>query len=161
MQLNCGAGEIQCGHAFGNHCRIAGKCIILRLGGQCALFEPLHRLHDELRAERGQAVMQLVGSLVFTDFERPFQEHIAGVESLCHLHDGHASLLLTVEDDTLNRRGTAVFREQGRMDVDAAVLRQIEHGFRQDLTVGSNDDAVRCHCLEIGKCLFGILALAE
>lgn len=69
-------------------------------------------------------------------------QHISGVQSCIHLHDGHTGLRLPVDDHSLDRRCPTVFRKQGCVDIQASVLRQIQDLLRQDLSEG-------CHNIDI------------
>ena len=51
---------------------------------------------DQISAKCGKAVVQLLGGLVLPDRECAFEKHIAGIQTLCHLHDGHAGLGLAL-----------------------------------------------------------------
>ena len=73
-----------------------------------------------------------------TDGQRFAQQHVAGIEPRIHLHDGHARLVVARFDGAMDRRGAAPARQQARVDVQAAVARQIEHPLRQDQAVGGH-----------------------
>ena len=66
----------------------------------------------------------------------------AGVQTGIHFHDGHAGFSFAVGDGPLDRRGAAIFRQQRRVDVQAAERRQIQNGLRQNLSVSHDDDQV-------------------
>jgi hypothetical protein len=58
------------------------------------------------------------------------------------VHDGDAGLTFAAEDGGADRAGAAVFRQQRRVDVDAAEARQRQHRGRQQPPVGGDDDDV-------------------
>ena len=70
--------------------------------------------------------------------------HISGIKSLCHVHGGDSGLLLAVNDRPLDRRRTAVLREQRCMDIDTSVLRNIEYALRKYLAICCHNYHIRC-----------------
>ena len=101
------------------------------------------RLDDEVGADEGEPLREIDGRLVRADRRRASQEHRAGIETGVHEHRGDAGLGLSFGDRPLDRRGAAVLRQQRRVDVDAAVSRNVEQGLREDAAVGEDDSGVR------------------
>ena len=110
---------------------------------------------QHLRAEIGQAVVQLAAGVVFADDERLRQQHRAGVETFLHLHQAHAGVGVAGLDRTLDRRRAAPARQHRGVDVPAAVFRDIENALRQDQAVGDHDHQIRLQCAQrIARDLF-------
>ena len=73
------------------------------------------------------------------------QQHIAGVQTGIHLHDGDTGFGLTVQNTGIDRACTAVFGQQGCMDVQTAVLGNIQHGLRQNAAISGHHNDLGLH----------------
>ena len=118
--------------------RVAAFRVVLRT--RCDLIQSDERFGQKFRARLRKAVEQLAGSLACADRRLAGQQHIAGVQSLRHQHGGNAGFLIACDDRPLNRRRAAPARQERAVDVDAAARRNVEHGLRQQLAVGNDDD---------------------
>ena len=68
-----------------------------------------------------------------------------------HAHDGDACLFTVVQDRMLDRRRAPVGGKQGRVDVEAAVFRNIQKFLRQDLPERGHDDDIGLHFTDTGN----------
>ncbi len=71
------------------------------------------------------------------------EQDVPGIHALVHPHDRHAGPRLALNDGPVERRRSTVFREQRRVDIDAAQRREIEHLPRQELSEGGHGNQVR------------------
>ena len=92
--------------------------------------------------------MQLAVGLIFSDRCLLFEDHIAGIQSLTHVHGGDTGHALSVDDAPLDRTCAAVFWQQRTMDVDAAIARQFQNLLWQNLAVGNHRNQVRLQFLK-------------
>ena len=67
------------------------------------------------------------------DGDGALAQHRAGVHAGVHLHERHSRLGLAADDRPLDRRRTAILRQQRGVDVDRAARGHIQHGLGQDL----------------------------
>ena len=100
------------------------------------------RIGQHLRAEFGQAVVQLAAGFVRTDVGVLRQQHRAGIQALLHLHQADAAAGVAGLDRALDRRRTAPARQQRGMHVPTAVQRDVEHRLRQDQAIGHHHHQV-------------------
>ena len=91
-----------------------------------------------------QAVKKFACGLLLTDLGLIGEQHIAGVQTLRHLHGGNACHFIARDDRPLDRSGAAPARQQRTVHVDAAVRRDIEHRLGQQLAVCHYDDNLGC-----------------
>jgi len=91
------------------------------------LVEEPESFQDCLRADLRQRLGELAGGLTRADVVNALEEHRAGIEPLVHLHDADAGARVACEKGALDRRRAAPSRQQRRMDVEAATLRDREH----------------------------------
>ena len=121
---------------------VAALCIVLR--PRCDVIQFDERFGQKFRTGLCQTVEQLTGGFGFADRGFVRQQHIAGIQTLGHLHGGNTRLFVARDNRPLDRRGTAPARQQRTMHVDAAVRRNIEHRLGQQLAVGHHDDDLGC-----------------
>jgi hypothetical protein len=99
-----------------------GSCrMILGLGNDVAVEIIGERLEEELGADAGEAIMELLSILVGLDGYGLGGEDIAGVEAGVDFHECDAGDGIAVEDGPLDGGSSAVFGEEGGVDIDAAV----------------------------------------
>jgi hypothetical protein len=127
---------------------IGNPLVVLRPAGQGALLKVVKRPHHELRAEFGEAIVQLPGRLVGTDRGTLHKADGAHVELLLDAHDRNAGLGVAGQKCTLDRRGTPPAWQKRGMNVEAAIMRRIEDRVRQDLPVGHHHASVGVERLE-------------
>ena len=82
-------------------------------------------------------------SIFVCDFHFRFQQHIAAVQTFCHIHGGDACHLFPVNDRPLHRCRAAVLGQQRTMNIDTAVFRHFQNGFRQNLSKSCYSDQIR------------------
>ena len=107
--------------------------------GKFACLQQRQCLGDRFPAQHHQLVMQSFEGVLRSNGDFLSVQHIAGVQSRIHLHDGHTSLGFSVDDHSLDRRCPAVFRKEGCMDVQTSVFWQIQNLLRQDLSERRHD----------------------
>ncbi len=110
----------------------------LQLAGLCVA----QGLHNQICAQRGQAVMQRGGGVRDFDGHRRQQQHIARVQTRVHLHDGHACLRVSRLNGTVYGRSTTPARQQRRMNVQATQTRRIQSPLRQDQSISGHHHRV-------------------
>jgi len=101
------------------------------------------RLDHRVGAERGQAVMERCGGLASGNRRRAHEQHRPGVEPRVHLHDGDTGFRVAGLDRARDRCGAAPARQQRCVDVETTELRHVEHGLREDETVGHDHHELR------------------
>ena len=87
--------------------------------------------------------MQLTGRLPGTDVEFLDMKYRTAIEPGRHRHQADTGLLVPGKNRRLDRRGAAPAGQNRRVNVEAAVLRNIENGLRQDQPVCRHDQEVR------------------
>ena len=95
--------------------------------------------------------MQLTRCGLLSDWRLAAQQHGAGIQPLVHAHDRHAALGVPSQYRALNWRGAAPSRQQGGVNIDAAVGGDIQHFLRKDQAVGHHHYAVRCQRTQLGN----------
>jgi len=83
-------------------------------------------LEQGLGPQAGQLVKKSSGRVLVTDRDLTGQEDVAGIHALIHLHNRDAGLCFAADDGPLDGGGSAVFGQQGAMDVDGAKGGEIE-----------------------------------
>ena len=121
---------------------------MLRPAGERAFPEIAQNPHHELRAEFGEAIVQLPCRLVGADGGALHKADGAGIELLLDAHDRHAGLGIAGEKCALNGRRAPPARQKRGMDVEAAIARRIEDRLRQDLPIGHHHAGVGVERLE-------------
>ena len=100
------------------------RLMLVDLGGIAHAFNRLHHrlqctclglaqgLHDHAGAKSGQLVMERACGVGGRNRERFDLQHVAGVQTFVHLHDGDAGLLVSSFDRAVNRCRSAPARQQ-------------------------------------------------
>ena len=109
-----------------------------------------HHLAQHTGTHSRHAVKQLAAGLLGVNGHLLTDQHIAGVEALIHLHDGDTRLCIPIEDCPLHRGAATVLGQQGDMQVDAAVFRDVQHAGGQDAAIGHHHDELRGQRLNVG-----------
>ena len=117
--------------------------MLLRHSGQSACCDLRDGLTQGCGTHGGNAVEQFAAGLLGVDDDLFAVQHIAGIQTLVHLHDGNAGLGVTVQHRPLHRGAAAILRQQRNVQVDAAIAGYFQHGLRQDATIGHHHDQVR------------------
>ncbi len=122
------------------------KCrcrVVLRPWLDASIGQACQRLHHQRRAAPSQLIEQLHRGQLRSDAEGPLQQDWAGVEAFFQQHGGVAGEDIAVGHGPLNRRGATVAGQQGGVQVDAAQPRQRQHPWRNQTSVGHDNDGVR------------------
>src|SRR3954452_24726475 len=82
-------------------------------------------------------------------------DDVARIKTRIHTHQGDPGFRVARENGRLNWRCAAVSWEQGRMDVYAAVHRNVEHGGRENESKGCHDDEIGMRVSDRQTRLFG------
>ena len=88
----------------------------------------------ELGADGGRFGLEPGCILGSRELPRASRNRRARIEAGVHLHDGHAGLEIAGQDRRGDRRGPTMARQQGRMDVDDAMGREIDDRLRDQLS---------------------------
>lgn len=94
-------------------------------------------------ADVGEAVVEFSGGFGFTDGKFFHRDDVACIELADDVHDGDAGFGVAVGDGGLDAGGSAVFREDGGVEVDDGFFGGFADGFSDDLSVGHDDDEFR------------------
>ena len=142
--------QFELGHGLVQHGGQGGVFVVLLLG----LERPCRNGRDGLTEDAGphsrHTVKQLAAGLLGVNGHLLTDQHIAGVEALIHLHDGDTRLSVPIEDCPLHRGAATVLGQQGDMQVDAAVFRDVQHAGGQDAAIGHHHDELRGQRLNVG-----------
>src|SRR5581483_5944224 len=109
--------------------------VVLRLWLNRSRFDACERRQQQLRAASRQSLTQFDRVFLGADGSLLLQQHVTGIETGVDAHGGDAGDALAVRDGPLNGRGAAILRQQRRVHIDDAVLRQIDDRLRNDLPV--------------------------
>ena len=88
--------------------------------------------------------------------QRQLRQHVAGVQSAVHLHDGDPAFGVSGQYRPLNRRGAPPARQQRGVNVQAAEPWRRQDGRRQDQAIGHHHGGIQ---LQIGEGLLGLRRL--
>ena len=113
------------------------------------------RLHNQLPALFCQRVMQALRGGRGGDRHFAFQQHGARIQPRFHLHDADAAFIISRQYRALDGRGPAPARQQGAVDIDAAIFWRIQNILRQNQPVGGNNRDIKVQVFE-GLPRFGI-----
>ena len=126
--------------------RIHGQRFVLHFARLQIALQRFFRLQhggSRLRALRRQFVMQAGCGVMRFNRAGGFIHHVAGVEAGRHFHNGDAGFSIAGCDGALNRRRAAPARQQGGVNIQAAVFRRVQHRLRQDQAVGRHHHHIR------------------
>ena len=112
---------------------------------------------QRLASKRGQSIVQLAGGLVGPDIEHLDMKHGSAIEPCRHCHQAHAGLRVAGENRRLDGCGAAPARQDRCVNVETAVLRDVENCLRQYQAVRRHDQHIG---LEVGQ-LSGRLLIAQ
>lgn len=108
---------------------------------------------DHFPAQRGQTIMELSGGFLRADVDGFFENDIAGIHAFIHVHDADACFAIAIDDSPVNGGGSAIFRQQRGVDIEAAEARQLENISAQNFSIGSYDKEISLHGGELSKSL--------
>ena len=134
---------MELGHLLAQHGGDGSVLVGLRLCLQRPGCDGRQGLAEHPCAYGSDPVEELAAGLLGVDFDSLAGQHVAGIEALVHLHDGDARLGVAVQHRPLHGGATPVFRQQGDVEVDAAIFRRFQHRSRQDAAVGHHHDELR------------------
>ena len=129
------------GQRFG-HCR---QTVILGLGRDRASQPGRQRCAQQLSALRSQAIHQRPALLSGRDRQLRVAQNWAGVHARIHQHDRRTGFRIARQQRAGHRGCAAVARQEGRVHVEAAVRRQIEHSLRQNQAIPVSYTHLRAH----------------
>jgi hypothetical protein len=97
----------------------------------------------QLRTARGEPVVQLAVGFIRAEQRALLDEDVARVHAGIHRDDRHARLLCAVANRRLQRRRTAIARQEARMNVERDPARgDIENRLRDDPAVRRDDEHI-------------------
>ena len=134
----------------------------LRHTRQFTALRLLQRLHNEPPPEGCKPVVQDGCRILRQDVHGLPQQHVAGIQTRIHLHDGHARLLVTRLDGAVNGGRPAPARQQAGVNVQASSGWRVQHPLGKNQAIGSHHHDIGLGCRNGGACLcriFGVLAL--
>src|ERR1035437_267655 len=117
-----------------------GPCVILGLGSDGAIEQACESFDHHGRAPFCQFFEEIGGGLIGANSQGLLKQGQAGVEAFFEQHRGVPGECLAPGYGPLDGSGATIFREQGRMQVDAAEARQSQHPRGDDATVGHDND---------------------
>ncbi len=101
---------------------------------------------EQFRSQTAQLIVEAARVVPIIDGNRPLPQNIPRVQLGHHVHDSDPRLPFPVDHGPMDRCSPAVFREQGRMHVDAAVAGSVQNGLGNDLAVSGGHHQIRLHC---------------
>ena len=128
--------------------------VVLRPGLNRASLQAAQGFDDEIGTDCGEVRRESLGRVVGPDRKFLLQQDVARVESRVKTHRGHAGDSFTFCDGPLNRRRTAVFRQEGRVKVDVAEPREIQHPLRDEAAVTNHNDSLGLESGDLGAEFF-------
>ena len=133
------------------HRGIGGLGGVLSPPGGSPRLNLCYGLRQELPAHLGQTVKEFWRCLIGSDGGGPLGDNVSGVQLWGHMHDGDASLLLSVEDGPVDRGSSPVLGQQRGVDIDAAIPRIRQNVLRQDAAIGRYNDQLRVQLPDTGQ----------
>ena len=91
--------------------------------------------------------MEAAAGLLFLYGDYRLFQHVTCIQAHIHHHGGNASLPFAVYDTPLDGCGAPVLGKQGRVDVDAAVLRKLQYCLWKNLAKGYDHIHIRFQSL--------------
>ena len=105
--------------------------------------DPVHRQDQLICSCFHQLIEQASSGLIISDRNCYLVYAVSCVKALCHLHDGHSGLFIPCQDRPLDRSRPSPLWKKRRMNIQAAVLRNIQNALRYDLSEGRDHDIIR------------------
>ena len=136
-------GQVELCHLLVQHGGKGSVLVLLRHSHQGACCDLGNRFTQSFGTHSGNAVEQFTAGLLGVDGDFFAVQHIAGIQPLIHLHDGNASLSVTVQHRPLHRGAAAILRQQRNVQIDAAVAGHFQHGLRQNAAISHHHDQFR------------------
>ncbi|MNI18977.1 hypothetical protein D3C73_723980 [compost metagenome] len=123
------------------------------------MSQGIQRIHNGFAPCQRQGIVQLRGVSIGGNGHHALKQHVAGIQALIHLHDGHARLRVARFNGALNRRRAAPARQQAGVDVQATQARQVQHPLRQDQAIGGHHHHVGRHLFQQRAGLGGFVGI--
>ena len=121
--------------------------VILRHGGKLPCLDFCQRVHQRLGAYGADAVKQFAAGFLGVDGDRLDHQHIAGVKPLVQLHNGNAGFGIAVQHCPLDGCRAAVLGQQRNVQVDAAVLGNMQQLRRDNAAIRHHHNNIGCQLL--------------
>ena len=137
------------GFFLGNLGRIRRLAFILGDGAAFIAIQVGQDVEQGLGPEDGQFIEEGPRRFLGIQGNSRFFQHLPRIHAFVEKHDGHAAFGFAVFDGVLDGGGAAILRQQRAVDVEAAVFRDVQDSFRQNLTVSDDDDDVRRQAAEL------------
>ena len=116
--------------------------VILGDTGRFALFQQVEAFGNHAATQKPHPFPKGIESLVFTDGQRFHFQDIPFVHAFAHIHDGNSRFLLTVIQNGVHRRCTAIGRQKRAVNIEDAVRKQFQQFFFQNAAESGNDDHI-------------------
>jgi len=130
---------------------VGGLAVVLRLRRQgFTVFQRVHHVQQGVTAEQRQPVVQAGRGVVTGNGTGEFVQHVAGIKSGVHLHDGDAGFPVAGENGALDGRGSSPARQQRTVHVDATETGNVQHRLRQDQAVSGHHHQVGLQRRQLG-----------
>ena len=94
-------------------------------------------------------VVQFAHGHIFTNGYNNFFNHVTGIHTDIHLHNGYATFFFTLHDCIVNRRSTSVLGKQRSVHIDATIFRHGKYFLGKQLTKCSNYNQIRVHFTQL------------
>ena len=130
-------------HGFVQHRRIRRLCRVLRRALRRAVFDGAHGVARKICRDVRQPRHQLFRRFHRVDGRFANFNDVALVHPGGQIHRAHARLGAVIEDRPLHGPRPAQLRQDARVHIDAAVLRDVQHALRQNFAVGDHHDQLR------------------
>ena len=79
-------------------------------GGYAVVLDVIHGLHDKVRSEHHQPVIDIAHGVAVGDGSRHTMDDATGVDVVVEEESRHARLRLTIDDSPVDGSGTAILR---------------------------------------------------
>jgi hypothetical protein len=142
MHLLGRSGPVDPAIVLCHHGGIRGLGFSLGLRGQLSLDGAQEVVANDPRRQLRQPIRKLSRGFVRSDGNRAGGQHRARVHPGVHLHEADACLLLASRDGPVDGRRPAELRKQRGVQIHAAASRRVQHGLRQDPSVGHDQGDV-------------------
>lgn len=118
---------------------VGGVLVVLGAKRQVAFEVFWQSVDEELGPDVGESVVQFASGFCGRDGSDFLRGDVSGVEGFVHFHDSDAGLGVAIEDGPSNRRGAAVFGQNGGMQVEAAEFGDFQGFGGEHLAVGDDE----------------------